>query len=174
MSNAMEFKRRIKQAAFYACDSKCCICGFDEDYCGLYDFHHLDPEEKEFGLNTITCKIETAIEEIKKCIMICPICHRKIHYGIITEIPNSCFSEDKFWEKYNELSPQGAHQRELQKMEKPTREELKNLIRNQTMTSVAEKYNVSIAAIKKWCIKFNLPHQKGVIKQFSDEEWLNI
>lgn len=174
MNNVMDFKKRIKLALFYACESKCCICGFDEDNAGLYDFHHINPEEKEFGLNSITCKIETTLDEAQKCIMVCPICHRKIHYGLISNLPKNNLNIDKFWEKYDELSPQGAHQRALREVERPNREELKNLIRSQTLTSVANQYQVSIAAIKKWCIGFNLPYQKKVIKTISDFDWAKI
>lgn len=55
-----------------------------------------------------------------------------------------------------------------------TREELKELIRTLPFTKIAEKYNVSDNAIRKWCDKFNLPRKATVIKQYSDEEWQSI
>lgn len=173
-NNVMDYKRRIKESLFYAAGAKCCICGFDETYPGLYDFHHVDPLKKEFGLNATVASIEKNIKEAQKCILVCPICHRKIHYNIITDIPSPSVDVDLFWKHYDILSPQGKHQREIMQNKKPTREELKELIRKQTFTSIAKKYNVSIAAIKKWCIKFNLPYQKKVIKTISDADWLSI
>ena len=136
--------------------------------------YQIDLLLKEFGLNTIVTSIEKNIKEAQKCILVCPICHRKIHYNIITDIPSPSIDVDLFWKHYDILSPQGKHQREIMQNKKPTREELKELIRKQTFTSIAERYNVSIAAIKKWCIKFNLPYQKKVIKTINDADWLSI
>ena len=63
---------------------ECIICGEDE-YCCL-DFHHKNPEEKEFTLSSEINsgrKKEDIIKEINKCIVVCSNCHRKIHAGII-------------------------------------------------------------------------------------------
>jgi hypothetical protein len=35
-------------------------------------------------------------------------------------------------------------------------------------------YNVSDKAIVKWCIKYNLPSKKKLIKSYDDEMWLKI
>jgi hypothetical protein len=59
-------------------------------------------------------------------------------------------------------------------VERPSREELKNMIRNIPFTQIAEDYGVSDKAITKWCKTYNLPSRKGDIKQYSDEEWSNI
>lgn len=61
---------------------KCEICGYDKNYAS-FDFHHLNPEEKEFQLDArhlSNTKIEKLMEEAKKCILICANCHREIHY----------------------------------------------------------------------------------------------
>ena len=63
----------------------------------------------------------------------------------------------------------------MQRMvERPTRKELKDLIRTLPFTQIAKKYNVSDNAIRKWCDKFNLPRKTTEIKQYSDEEWSKI
>ena len=54
------------------------------------------------------------------------------------------------------------------------RETLKNLIRTKPFTKIGEQYQVSDNAIRKWCIKFNLPSRKKDINSYSDEEWENI
>lgn len=59
--------------------------------------------------------------------------------------------------------------------EKPvTREELKELIRNIPFTKIGEMYGVTDNAIRKWCIKYDLPFKKKDIKKYSDEEWEKI
>lgn len=57
---------------------------------------------------------------------------------------------------------------------RPTREELKNLIRIKSFVELGRIYNVSDNAIRKWCKNYNLPSKKSDIKKMSDEEWLSI
>lgn len=59
-------------------------------------------------------------------------------------------------------------------VEWPTREELKDLIRNKPFTTIAKKYNVSDNAIRKWCDFYELPRRTKEIKSYSDIEWQNI
>lgn len=51
----------------------------------MYDFHHLNPKEKDFGLGdkTSTVKWDKVQTEIDKCILVCANCHRQIHSGDI-------------------------------------------------------------------------------------------
>ena len=62
----------------------------------------------------------------------------------------------------------------MRKTERPSREELKQLIREKTFVSIGESFNVSDNAIRKWCAAYNLPTKKTEIKSFSDEEWKQI
>ena len=59
-------------------------------------------------------------------------------------------------------------------VDRPEREELKNLIRIKPFTQIAEKYNVTDNTIRKWCDAENLPRTKKEIKAYSDEEWVKI
>jgi hypothetical protein len=62
---------------------KCCICGYKKCF-GALDFHHVNPEEKEFSLSTKWHWSWDRLEkEIKKCILICNRCHVEMHSGII-------------------------------------------------------------------------------------------
>ena len=56
-------------------------------------------------------------------------------------------------------------------VERPNRDELKNLIRSTSFVALARKYGVSDKAITKWCIAENLPCRKSEIKAYSDKEW---
>lgn len=60
------------------------------------------------------------------------------------------------------------------KVERPSREELKFLIRSIPFTKIGEKYGVSDNAIRKWCDFYSLPRKVVEIKKYSDEEWNNI
>ena len=53
----------------------------------------------------------------------------------------------------------------LRKVERPSRDELKKLIRTETFTSIGKKYNIARTAISKWCVSYNLPSTKKEIKK---------
>jgi len=58
----------------------CSDCGNKYPVC-CYDFHHINPEEKKFEIAPrLDSKVETIMEEVKKCLMICSNCHRIRHY----------------------------------------------------------------------------------------------
>jgi hypothetical protein len=61
---------------------KCVKC--NEDHPACLEFHHLDPNEKEIGISLAVsnCWSIARIEkEMKKCIVLCSNCHRKLHYA---------------------------------------------------------------------------------------------
>lgn len=57
---------------------------------------------------------------------------------------------------------------------RPDREILKNLIRNDSFLSIGKQYGVTDNAIRKWCKVYGLPYKVSEIKKTSDEEWENI
>ena len=59
------------------------------------------------------------------------------------------------------------------KIERPSREELKQLIRNKSFLEITRIYNNQITdnGIRKWCNYYNLPRRKKDINSYSDEEW---
>lgn len=59
-------------------------------------------------------------------------------------------------------------------IERPTREELKKLIRTESFVSIGRKFNKSDNTIRKWCISYNLPSKTNEIKKISEEDWLKI
>ena len=54
---------------------------------------------------------------------------------------------------------------------RPNREDLKNLIRNNSFVAIGKLYNVSDNSIRKWCKSVNLPFRRSDIDNMSDEEW---
>ena len=57
---------------------------------------------------------------------------------------------------------------------RPDRETLKNLIRNNSFLSIGKQYGITDNAIRKWCKMYGLPYKVSEIKKISDEEWENI
>ena len=84
----------------------------------------------------------------------CPYCG--------TKITNSA---DMCVDCYNKLQ---------RRVERPSREVLKEEIRTTSFLKLSEKYGVTDNAIKKWCKSYGLPYKKSEIKLISDEEWLKV
>lgn len=57
---------------------KCERCGYNTCLKAL-EFHHLDPSKKDFTISNDHFKLKDAIEESKKCVLICANCHRELH-----------------------------------------------------------------------------------------------
>lgn len=77
---------RRSQIDIFKAQNGCCYCGYNEHPIAL-DFHHLIGEDKDRTIsNAINRKwnIERLILEIQKCSILCAICHRLLHNGIIT------------------------------------------------------------------------------------------
>jgi predicted nucleic acid-binding Zn ribbon protein len=62
---------------------KCVVCGYNKCSRSL-DFHHLDPNEKDYNISrNKNKKFENMIPELDKCVLVCKNCHGEIHEGII-------------------------------------------------------------------------------------------
>ena len=85
MVEAVQRRRdKIKEMGAQYKGGKCCICGYDK-YIGALEFHHLDPNQKDFGISAkgYTRSFERVKEELDKCILVCSNCHKEIHAGLI-------------------------------------------------------------------------------------------
>ena len=62
----------------------CAFCEEREICC--MDFHHLDPLQKDVNVSYLCeCKSkDRMLNEMKKCVVVCSNCHRKIHAGLLT------------------------------------------------------------------------------------------
>lgn len=48
----------------------------------VYDFHHVDPHEKEFNFSQVKMfSVERMLKELAKCVLLCANCHRIRHWG---------------------------------------------------------------------------------------------
>lgn len=119
----------------------CPNCNQQLDTTGSKNFKNLKTERH---------KNDTKVQKIKKCID----CGKFI--SINADRCNECYV------KYKES---------LSMITNVSREELKTLIRNYSFLRIGKMYGISDNAIRKWCIKYNLPKRKTEIKSYSDEEW---
>ena len=197
--NVVTFVKRRKSNLIKVFGGKCCLCGFNA-YQEALEFHHVDPEEKEFGITTDTAtrSLEKQLQELKKCILVCANCHRGIHAGYLQvpknwknyyneEIANQLI-EDKwnvqhnlktYCKKCGKLITKGASYcescyRKLQKEGRPNRELLKDRIRKFPFTKIGEEYGVTDNAIRKWCKAYNLPYRRRDIENYTEEEWEKV
>ena len=172
---------------------KCKICGYDKCYDAL-EFHHLEPNKKDFGISTEghTRSWVSVKKELDKCILVCANCHREIHHKEISDLPIQKENDIKIisnikcstnygkkilsnieycsecGKKIGEKTKTGLCQKcyfkTTRKAERPSKEILKNLIENNSFTSLGLKFNVSDNTIRKWCKKYGLPYRKKDLK----------
>ena len=199
-------RQRLKAKLVEYKGGKCEICGYSKCIDAL-DFHHLNPEEKQFNLSSAKVSFEKAKKEVDKCILVCANCHREIHYTINQEkqqkekeqckqfyiealndrenskekkIRNSYLflkETDIFKDMENQMSRNEIFQkyhinnRTFNKflkengitynnkkvvVNKPSKEELIELLKTYNVNQISKMYDVSYNAVKKWCKKFNI------------------
>lgn len=93
----IKWRRRNKQKMIEAMGGCCKLCGYNRCQEAM-DFHHIDPNEKEFSFGKITANpksIKILINELKKCVLLCSRCHREVHAGLLTISEPSILDETK-------------------------------------------------------------------------------
>lgn len=80
------FRQRLKEKAIEYKGGKCVICGYNKSNRSL-DFHHRDPNEKDFTIGSGTVlNWERVRIELDKCDLVCRNCHGEIHENIDKEM----------------------------------------------------------------------------------------
>lgn len=194
------YRVRLKERLLYVMGNKCQICGYNKCDKAL-EFHHLNPEEKEFTISyNMNKSWDKVVTEVQKCALLCANCHRELHDGLIDETQlSSPFSQeraDEISEKIRKIKVHQIHYckrcgKEIsgkgktdycsdcvafarRKIERPSRDKLKEEIRTESFKELGRKYGVVDNTIRKWCKKYNLPSKKKEIEQISDEDWDKI
>ena len=160
--NIKTFRQRLKERAVYVLGSKCQICGYDKCITAL-EFHHINPNEKDINFSdNVNRSWITTRNEIQKCILVCANCHREIHAGLIDNtLLLSSFDEERAKEIDQLVNDIKTHKvyycqncgKEVysskstfcpdcanlakRKVERPNRQELKQLIRNNSFLSLS-------------------------------------
>lgn len=79
---ATKRKNERKQKIVTEFGNKCFICKQQLNPC-VYDFHHVNPTQKEYSFGQIkTREYSVIMKELSKCIMVCTNCHRTIHIDL--------------------------------------------------------------------------------------------
>jgi len=72
-----ENKRKLVEYKGGCCEK----CGYDKCI-DAFDFHHMDPNQKDFGISAKSYSFERLKKEVDKCILVCRNCHAELHYEI--------------------------------------------------------------------------------------------
>lgn len=194
--NIKNHRKLTKKRVFYVMGEKCGICGLQDDCLEIYDFHHINPEEKDFAISqgAFCGSWERLVEELKKGILLCANCHRRVHSNIENFNLTSNFIQERADEISQQIQDLKTHKLTYCKdcgkiisnnaercnecnnltkriVERPSREQLKSLIRIKPFTQIALDYFVSDNAVRKWCDNYKLPRTKKEINSYSDKEW---
>jgi hypothetical protein len=79
----VERTKKLKQEMVVYKGGCCQICGYNK-YIGALDFHHIDPNKKDFTIAHVRqYKFNDVIKnELDKCLLVCSNCHRELHGGL--------------------------------------------------------------------------------------------
>lgn len=104
--------------------------------------------------------------------IVCPNCHTQTDTFGTKKPKNKCIDCGKeIGRKSTRCRACGAIRNRLLKSrpDKPTKEELYNLIKTQTYKNIGKKYNVSESVIRKWCRQYQLPNKTTLCKIIQSE-----
>jgi hypothetical protein len=176
-NQARRWKDR-KRAAVELLGGGCAICGYSKNMAALH-FHHLDPKEKECNWDKNSRKAwDKLVVELQKCVCLCANCHAELHApeenADLTraasgnkwleektiESTGQCpiCEKDVFGTHYCSLECSSFSSRKVK--DRPSAEELQEMINEMPMVAIGKKYSVSDVAVKKWAQKYGLNWRK--------------
>ena len=152
---------------------QCSICGYNRCPDAL-EFHHINPKSKLMNPSRAIYRLDydSALGELKKCILLCSNCHKELHHKFIV-VPDNIVKIvwfDKICESCNnvfsttKLDQKFCNQRcsnNRTNLHRPTKSELESLIANHTWTDLGKIFGVSDNAVRKWAKKFNITKPVG-------------
>lgn len=81
-TEAAKRRRELKQRAVEYLGGRCQIpaCGYTGSPLA-FDFHHVNPMEKDFEISSRMTSWGAIQKELDKCVLLCSRCHREVHDG---------------------------------------------------------------------------------------------
>ena len=191
-NNPEEKKKKNRYATYWRIRKKrelidykggeCEKCGYSKDVLGAYDFHHIDPSKKKFGISKWNrLNIKDLIKEVDNCMLVCKNCHAEIHAEENEHIKKDAFETHEKWlnreprldveclnckkefkqkHKLHKFCCSDCATKSFRRVERPTKDELEILINSMPMTKIGEKYGVSDNAIRKWAKLYKINYKK--------------
>jgi hypothetical protein len=156
-------QRRKKEIAVERMGGKCQLCGYDRCINAL-EFHHVDPTTKAGSPSYLVmrAKWETVEKELEKCILICANCHREIHYKVLNVdlqalvrpwnhvVCPSCKKEFTTKLEHQTFCSNKCRAYHDRRTTRPSKEELAQLIQENSWVALGKIFGVSDNAIRKW------------------------
>jgi len=174
------FRYRRKKTIVRCLGGKCNRCGYNK-YDGALDLHHIDKNNKLYNIADLLRdlkKVSVLIEECKKCVLLCRICHCELHAGLwdINEISLFKFDESQLdWyilkpervcvickqtykprAKLQKCCSDKCSRLVRRKATRPSKEELEKLVWSKPTSQIARHFNLSDNSIVKWCKKYGI------------------
>ena len=169
----LDIRRRNKIRLVEYKGGKCERCGYDKCIDAL-EFHHLNPEEKDFALSCgDTRSIEKLKAEVDKCIMVCANCHREIHAEEREKLRTEKESEEikneiAFFNRQKGGTPEKQRQSRKLLSQKLKLDVILEDIRNGVpKKEISKKLGVSVKAIKTFLRKNGIVYDETINKNIT-------
>jgi hypothetical protein len=175
----IDIRRRNKIKLVEYKGGKCERCGYDKCIDAL-EFHHLNPDEKDFGLSCgDTRSLEKLKKEVDKCIMVCANCHREIH---AEEREKIRIEKEREELERSRLYFENKHNDKKVQSKKLIEEKLKldniksDISIGLTKKEISKKYKVSLTTLRRFLDKNELvyiEYKGGKLCDLSINDFLN-
>jgi len=176
--NVTTWRKNLKRRALQLFNNKCACCNYDKCAAAL-EFHHLEPEHKDFSISKAYSEPKAwdiIVKELEKCVLVCANCHREIHYGdrtienktyinynyvdyrlYETDNYHKCFCGTVIHKKFNYCSTECYNNNRRKIDWDKEKNNLLTLIDKdrKSYVTVSKLYGVSDKTIRKWYLKFS-------------------
>ena len=107
-SEAVKRWRKVsKKRIIDAMGGKCCVCGYNRCQEALA-LHHLDPSKKDISLGGVRANPKcwnSIVVELRKCVLICHVCHTEVHCNI-SRVPDNAPKFNEEFADYKQVQRQ--------------------------------------------------------------------
>lgn len=80
--SVMLWRKKTKKKLIDYKGGKCELCGYSRCERAL-EFHHTNPNEKDFSISGRSLSFDKLKKEVDKCMLVCSNCHSEIHDGLV-------------------------------------------------------------------------------------------